>query len=118
MVTADMVSRLLLSCAEKGSATICHRMQEYVQFRMDGQQPRYVDRNDMIALQSPEAHNAAKLREVFARAKQLRHPLNESCCTMLMYHLGYNINFVESPINNIKLAREEDMAAFAAKVKT
>lgn len=118
MVTADTVSRLLLSCAEKGSATICHRMQEYVQFRMDGQRPRYVDRNDMIALQSPEAHSAAKLREVFARAKALGHPLTESCCTMLMYHLGYDINFVESPINNIKIAREEDLAAFGARVKS
>lgn len=118
MVTADTVSRLLLSCAEKGSATICHRMQEYVQFRMDGQRPQYVDRNDMIALQSPEAHSAAKLREVFARAKQLGHPLTESCCTMLMYHLGYDINFVESPVNNIKIVREEDLAAFGAKVKT
>ena len=54
------------------------------------------------------------LQEVFARARQLQHPLTESCCTMLMNDLGYSINFIESSINNIKIAREEDLAAFSA----
>ena len=117
-VTAETLSRLLQAAEEKGSATICHRMQEYVQFRMDGQRPQYVDRSDMIALQSPEAHRGRLLRQVFEKADRQKHPLTESCCTMLMYHLGYDINFVESTINNIKIAREEDLAAFGAGIKS
>ena len=39
--------------------------------------------------------------------------MNESCCTMLLYNLGFDINFVESSINNIKITREEDIAAFS-----
>ena len=36
---------------------------------------------------------------------------------MLLYNLGYNINFIESSINNIKIVREEDVAAFSAMIK-
>ena len=41
----------------------------------------------------------------------------ESCCTMLLYNLGYEINFIESHVNNIKITREEDIAAFGALMK-
>jgi len=35
---------------------------------------------------------------------------------MLMYHLGYDINFIEGGINNIKIVREEDLKIFSALV--
>lgn len=117
MVTAETISRLLQACAEKGSATICHSMKDYVQFRLSGSGAEYVDRNALIALQSPEVHRLSLLSEVFARARQRKHVLTESCCTMLLYHLGYDIHFIESSVNNVKLIREEDIAAFQALVR-
>ncbi len=117
LVKVETISRLLQACSEKGSATICHAMKDYVQFEISGSKAKYVDRDVLIALQSPEAHRFALLREVFAKAKEQRHPLTESCCTMLLYNLGYDINFIESSINNIKIAREEDLAAFSALVR-
>ena len=51
------------------------------------------------------------------KALRRSQPLTESCCTMLLYNLGYDINFVESGINNIKIVRDEDVAAFGAQVK-
>lgn len=116
MVTAETVSSLLRACAESGSATICHSMSQYVQFDISGGKPTYVNRDAMIALQSPEAHRMGLLRAVFAEAQQLNRPLTESCFTMLLHGLGHAINFVESSVNNIKLAREEDLAAFDALV--
>ncbi len=116
MVTAETISGLLSEATDKGSATICHSMQDYVQFNI-ADKPRYADRNHLIALQSPEAHRLSLLKEVFERAAGRRHPLNETCCTMLLYNLGYDINFVESAVNNIKIAREEDIAALAALLK-
>ena len=116
LVTTETVSCLLSEAAEKGSATICHSMQDYVQFNI-ASKPRYADRNHLIALQSPEAHRLSLLAEVFDRAASRRHPLDETCCTMLLYNLGYDINFVESSINNIKIAREEDLAALGALLK-
>lgn len=117
MVTAETISTLLHASLEKGSATICHSMKDYVQFDISGRRANYVNRNDLIALQSPEAHRLSLMLEVFEKAAKFRHPLTESCCTMLLYHLGYEINFIESSINNIKIVREEDIAAFRALIR-
>ncbi len=76
-----------------------------------------MDRTAMIALQSPEAHRFFLIKEVFQKARMQNYPLTESCCTMLMYHLGYEINFLQSSINNIKIARNEDVAAFSAQIR-
>lgn len=117
MVRPETISKLLQACSEKGSATICHSMNEYVQFNISGSKAEYVDRNTMIALQSPEAHRLSLMNEVFEKADRLHHRLTESCCTMLLYNLGYSINFIESNINNIKITREEDIAVFSALKK-
>lgn len=110
LVSQETVSRLLQICAEKGSATVCHKMNDYVQFNVSGSRAEYVERDAVVALQSPEAHRLSLLLEIFEKAKRQQHPLTESCCAMLMYHLGYEINFVEGGVNNIKIVREADFA--------
>lgn len=117
MVSTEMISNLLQASTEKGSATICHSMNDYVQFNISSGKAKYVDRNAIIAMQSPEAHRLSIMNDVFEKATLKKHPLTESCCTMLLYNLGYDINFIESSINNIKITREEDIAAFSALVK-
>ena len=117
LISAETVSNLLQACSDKGSATICHSMREYVQFSMSGTRAEYIDRSTTIALQSPEAHRLSLLREVFDRAADQQHPLGETCCAMLLYNLGYDINFIESNVNNIKISRDEDIAAFSAMVE-
>jgi 2-C-methyl-D-erythritol 4-phosphate cytidylyltransferase len=118
MITTETISKLLLACDEKGSATICHYMRDYVQFDVSGGYPEYIDREKIIAVQSPEAHRVALLDEVFSVAEENNHPFSESCCTMLMYNLGYDINFIEGDINNIKVEREEDIVRFSALSKS
>ena len=117
MVRPETISRLLQACAERGSATAGYSMKEFVQFTTDGGKAQYIDRDSIIALQSPEAHRLSLLNEIFLKAAGQQHSLTESCLTMLMHHLGYSVNFVESPIDNPKLAREEDIAAFAALIR-
>lgn len=117
MVSTEMISSLLQACWEKGSATVCHRMDEYVQFDLSRGKAAYMDRSSMIALQSPEAHRLRLVAGVFERAKREQHPLTESCCTMLLYNLGFDINFIQSSVNNIKITREEDIAAFGAIIR-
>ena len=116
MISAETISKLLMACSENGSATICHHMNDYVQFTIGEGSPSYVDRDKIVALQSPEAHQLSLIKEVFKKASQAGHPLTESCCTMLLYNLGYPINFIEGGINNIKITREEDIAAFHALI--
>lgn len=117
MVTTETISKLLLACDESGSATICHSMNDYVQFDLSGDYPEYLEREKIIALQSPEAHRVSLLEEVFTMAENSGHPLTESNCTMLMYDLGFDINFIEGGINNIKIEREEDIIKFSAWCK-
>ena len=114
LVRPETISRLLQACSEKGSATAGYSMKEFVQFTMDGGRAQYIDRDSIIALQSPEAHRMSLLNEIFLKAAGRQHPLTESCLTMLMQSLGYTVNFVECPVDNPKLAREEDIAAFSA----
>lgn len=116
LVRVETISRLLQACADKDSATIGHAMREHIQFYVAGGRTGYVDRDAMITLQSPEAHRLGLLDEVFQKAAARNHPLTETCCTMLLYNLGYPINFIEGTINNSKIAREEDLAAFSALV--
>lgn len=118
MVTGEMISRLLKECTEKGSATIGHLMDDYVQFQISENGAKYINRDSVVAMQSPEAHCLSVISGVFAKAKREGHPLIESCCTMLMHNLGYEINFIESSINNIKIVREEDFATFGALVNS
>lgn len=114
MVNTETISKLLLACSEMGSATICHYMKDYVQFDVSGGYPEYLDRDKIVAVQSPEAHRFSLLDEVFKMAESNGHNLAESNCTMLMYNLGYDINFIEGDINNIKVEREEDIIKFSA----
>ena len=116
-VRPETISRLLQACATHGSATAGYSLKEFVQFSTAGGKAQYLDRNSIIALQSPEAHKMSLLNEIFLKAEQQQHPLTESCLTMLMHELGYTTRFVESSIDNPKLAREEDIAAFAALVR-
>ena len=115
-VNTESISHLLQAAEINGSATFCHSMHDYVQFSIFDSKAKYVDRNTLIAAQSPEAHRLALLQEVFSKAQQRHHSLAESCCTMLFNNLGYDINFIESTVNNIKITRDEDIAAFATMI--
>lgn len=146
MVNVETISKLLQASSEIGSATISHIMNEYLQFHIDTSHSgniytekinssnginnlssvktrnkssniKYIDRNSVVALQSPEAHRLSLLLDVFEKAKLQKHPLTETCFTMLMYNLGYDINFIEGGMNNIKIVREEDLMMFSALVK-
>ena len=79
MVSTEMISRLIQTCDEKGSATICHSMTDYVQFDISGGGAKYIERDAVIALQSPEAHKLSLISGVFEKAKRQEHPLTESC---------------------------------------
>ncbi len=36
---------------------------------------------------------------------------------MLLFNLGYNINFIEGSVNNIKIVRQEDIAVVTSLLK-
>lgn len=117
LITVDMISQLLQSCYENGSANICQSMKDYVQFTYVNGKAHYVDRDTVVDLQSPEAYRFRTITDVFQKAEREKHALTESCCVMLMYNLGYDINFIEGSINNIKIVRQEDIAIVTSLLK-
>ena len=117
MVTVDMISKLLQATYETGSATISQSARDRVQFLYRDGKAEYVDRDSLVDLQSPEAYRFDIIKSVFSEAEDNQHPLTESCCTMLLYNLGHNINFIEGSNNNIKIIRQEDIAVFTALLK-
>ncbi len=117
MVRVEMISKLLQTCYENGSANICRFMKDYVQFTYIDNKATYIDRNTIVDLQSPEAYKFSVIKSVFRAAKKQQFSLTESCCAMLMYHLGYKINFIEGSVNNMKIIRQEDIAIFTALLK-
>jgi len=116
-INADILSKLLQACAETGSAILCYPMKDYVQFDISGEHPKYIDRNTVVSLQSPEAHRFSLLNRVFAAAEAQNHPFTESCCAMLLYNLGHQINFIENSVNNVKISDNEDLISFSAFVQ-
>ena len=117
MVSVEMISKLLQSCYENGSANICQSMKDYVQFTYVDGKAQYIARNAIVDLQSPEGYRFSVIKAVIQAAKKQQHPLPESCCVMLLYNLGFPINFIEGSENNIKIVRQEDIAVFTALLK-
>lgn len=116
MVSVDMISKLLQACYENGTANICQSMKDYVQFTYIDNKPNYIDRDTTVSLQSPDAYRFKIIKEVFNIANKQQRHLDESCCAMLLYNLGYDINFIEGMVNNIKIVRQEDIAIFTSLI--
>lgn len=117
LISFDMISMLLQSCYEHNAVNLCQSMKEYLQFSFKDGEATYVDRDSIVCIQSPEAYRFHVITNVFKTAEKKQLPLTESCCAMLMYNLGYNINFVENTANNMKIVRQEDVALATALLK-
>lgn len=117
LVNGDTISKLLHSCYETGSANICQPMQDILQFTRTGGKASYVDRESVVEIQSPEAYRFGKILSVFDEADRKNHPLDESCCAMLLYNLGHEIGFIEGSVTNYKILRQEDIAIVTAMLQ-
>lgn len=117
MINADIISKLLLVCEEKGTATVCRKMDEHIHFLLQGQKPTYLEKGSVVDLQSPEAYKFKRFGEIIDLAEKQGQRLDENCGTMLMYNMGLDINFVECDFNNIKIVRQEDIAMFTSIMK-
>ena len=117
LIDTEMISKLLHSCYETGSANICQPMKDILQFTRTNGKAEYVDRQSVVEIQSPEAYRFDTILSVFEKAKKQNHLLSESCCAMLLYNLGYEIGFIEGSPTNYKILRQEDIAVVTAMLQ-
>lgn len=116
LVTEEMVSKLLYSMKSNDCVAIVEPMDDYIQF-INGDEKKYIDRHKIVSLQSPEAYTLGMLREGFMKSSAVNHKMEETTCAMMMYNLGFDINFCEGNHNNIKVVRQEDVAILNALLK-
>lgn len=55
LVSEEIVSKALLSCEENGNAIVCESMHDRIQFRISDGHAEYVDRRELLCMQSPES---------------------------------------------------------------
>ena len=117
LITQEMITQTLENCSKKGSAVIGEHANDNLQFIVNGDKAKYLERSKVISMQSPDAYKLETLSDIFNKAAKSKHAMQESCIGMLMANLGFNPNFVEGPHNNIKLVRQEDILTFSALLK-
>ena len=115
LITEEIISKVIYAC--RGSAIICEPMRDIVQFIVESGQEKYVDREKLFSVQSPEVYEYSLLKSAFDAAAAKGHSFDETCCAMMMYNLGYKLNFVEGNHNNIKVVRQEDITILNALLK-
>ena len=98
-------------------------MNEYVQFELSNdniegsRHCEYLNRHRIVTAQSPEAYRLETVVEAFNRAKEQMHKLDETCLAVMLYNMGYELQFYEGSHNNIKIVRQEDIAILSALLK-
>ena len=124
LVTEEMISKLLNACLRNGSAITCESMEDYVQFELSSEiiessrHGEYLDRHRVVASESPEAYRLETILQAFKTADQMGHKYEETCFAMMLYNLGYELQFYEGNHNNIKIVRQEDIAVLSALLKS
>ena len=114
---------MLNACKRNGSAVTCEPMNEYVQFELSNdniegsRHCEYLNRHRIVTAQSPEAYRLETVVEAFNRAKEQMHKLDETCLAVMLYNMGYELQFYEGNHNNIKIVRQEDIAILSALLK-
>lgn len=123
LVNEEMISKLLNACARKGSAVTCKPMSEYLQFELSEDNietslhSRYLDRNRLVMVESPEAYRLGTILEAFKTADEKGHKYVETCFAMFIHNLGYELQFYQGSHYNIKVVRQEDIAILSALLK-
>ncbi len=123
LVTEEIISKLLNACQRNGSAVTCEPMGDYLQFELSNddiessRHSEYLNRHRVVTVESPEAYRFGAVLEAFKVAEENSHKLNETCFAMMLYNLGFELQFYEGNHNNIKVVRHEDIAILSALLK-
>lgn len=118
MTTADVISDAIRVCNEKGNASPA-RSQIYLACKKtsDDGSEQFVNRDEVMCLNSPQALNYGYVKKLYQRAESLDLLGKvEPHTTSLMLALGEKIYFSKDNSLNIKITTKEDLELFKAYV--
>ena len=110
-VEPETIANAILCCKKYGSAIVFERLDSLTPFLINesGSGLTHLNANHLVNVQSPEVYTLGTLRQAFAEAEKINHPLTETICAVFLYHLGRNIRFCEGNHNNLRIVSEDDI---------
>lgn len=114
LVTQEMISKTINSVKMIGSSVMSEPMDDYIQFSQTSDGVKYIDRNTLVSIQSPEGYMLQTLTKAFAQADSI---MDETCCAMFMYNNNYPLNFITGSHHNLKIVRQEDIGIVTSLLK-
>ena len=118
LISEEMISNLLNAVKENESAVMCDSMKDRLQFMSFDTSTKYVDRNRLVEVQSPEAYRFGTIKTAFTEAQKKNSAFDETCCALFMYNNNYKLRFITGSHYNMKLIRQEDISLVTALLKT
>ena len=113
LVTGEIIERTLAEAARTGAAVCAVPVKDTVKEVSGGFVKRTVPRENLWAVQTPQAFHAAILADAFKKAEETAyHGTDESS---LVERIGAEVKIVEGSYENIKITTREDII-FAEEV--
>jgi len=118
-VDPETITNAIRCCKQFGSGVTFERMDCLTPFFLgDGENSlAHLNANKLINVQSPEVYSFGALRQAFFEAANAHLPLDETICSVFLYHLGRELKFCEGNHNNLRIVYEEDLRLMESLVR-
>lgn len=117
-VDPETISNAIRCCKQYGSAVTFERMDRLTPFLLgeEGEGLTHLPASRLINVQSPELYSVGALRQAFFEAASIRHPMDETICSVFLHHMGKELKFCEGNHNNLRIVYEDDLKLMEALV--
>ena len=119
LVDPEVISNTILCCKQYGSAVTFERMDRMTPFLEGeyGEGLTHLPATRLINVQSPEVYTLGFLRQAFYDASAIKHPLDETICSVFLYHMEKDLKFCEGNHNNLRIVTEDDLRLLEASIE-
>jgi 2-C-methyl-D-erythritol 4-phosphate cytidylyltransferase len=108
VISARMLEQGFRACRRYGAATFGHPVTDTLKCVHAGAITETVDRESLIAVQTPQFFHLSLLRRAYAKARNAGVEATDDCA--LVESLGIQPRWLEGPRTNLKITTPEDLA--------
>ncbi len=112
LINSRMLARGFLACRSSGAATFGFPVSDTIKLVRGRQIVRTIDRERLVAVQTPQFFNLDLLRRAHASARRTRLSATDDCA--LVERLGVKPVWIPGPRTNLKVTTPEDMRVIQA----
>jgi len=108
VISTRMLEQGFRACRKHGAATFGHPVTDTLKRVHDGAITETVDRDSLIAVQTPQFFHLSLLRRAYAKARNSGIEASDDCA--LVELLGIRPHWLKGPRTNLKITTPEDLA--------